>query len=108
MTTKTTRLPAHPVVRRFAEAINRGDRASFQGLLTPNATMTDDGRAVDLAAWADREIFGANGHFDVRREDPGGLGMIVAYRNDIQGALSTRWDFTVKGDRISRFETGQV
>ncbi|MEU5876660.1 nuclear transport factor 2 family protein [Spirillospora sp. NPDC047279] len=108
MTPKTPRLPAHPVVRKFAEAINQGDRAAFRGLLTRDAAMTDDGRPQDLDAWADREIFAAHGHFDVRREDPGGLGMIVDYRNDTWGAMSTRWDFTLDGDRISRFETGQA
>ncbi|GAA2616385.1 nuclear transport factor 2 family protein [Actinomadura fulvescens] len=108
MTAKTTRLPIHPVVRKFAEAINTGDRASFRELLARDAVMTDDGNPHDPAAWADREIFNANGHFDVCREDPGGLGMIVTYRNDTWGTMSTRWDFTVRGGKISRFDTGQV
>ncbi|MBO2454840.1 nuclear transport factor 2 family protein [Actinomadura barringtoniae] len=108
MTTSTFRLPAHPVVRAFAEAINNGDRAAFMALLTPGATMTDDGSPRDLAQWADHEIFDANGRFDVRREEPGGLGMIVKFGNDTWGAMNTRWDFTVQGDRISRFDTGQA
>jgi len=108
MTTRTFRLPAHPVVRAFAEAINNGDRAAFMAQLTPGATMTDDGSPRDVAQWADREIFGANGRFDVRREEPGGLGMLVKYSNDTWGAMDTRWDFTVQGGRISRFDTGQA
>jgi hypothetical protein len=108
MTTTTSRLPAHPVVRAFAAAINSGDREGFMALLGPGATMTDDGNPQDVAQWADREIFDAHGRFDVRREEPGGLGMIVKYSNDTWGAMDTRWDFTVQGGRISRFDTGQA
>jgi hypothetical protein len=37
-----------PVVRQFVEAANAGDREAFFALLTPNASMSDDGTERDL------------------------------------------------------------
>ena len=39
---------ADPVVRKFVEAVNAGDRDAFFALLTENATMSDDGSDRDL------------------------------------------------------------
>jgi hypothetical protein len=39
---------ADPVVRRLVEAVNAGDRDAFFGLLTEDATMSDDGSERDL------------------------------------------------------------
>ena len=97
-----------PVVRRLIDAINAGDRAAFFAVLTPDATMSDDGRDRDLAEWVDREIFTVNGHMAVESATDGGRSLIADYRNDTWGAMRTRWQFTVDGDRISRFDTGQA
>ena len=97
-----------PVVRRLLEAINAGDRAAFFDVLTPDATMSDDGSDRDLAQWVDREIFTVNGHMDVESATDGGRSLIASYRNDTWGAMRTQWRFTVDGDRISRFDTGQA
>jgi hypothetical protein len=37
---------ADPVVRKFVEAVNAGDRDAFFALLTPDATMSDDGSDI--------------------------------------------------------------
>jgi len=47
-----------PAVQALIAAINDGDRAAFFAVLTPGATMSDDGNDRDLASWADREISG--------------------------------------------------
>jgi len=39
----TSQEPSSPAVRRLVAAINDGDRAAFLALLTPDATLTDDG-----------------------------------------------------------------
>ncbi|TDQ00863.1 nuclear transport factor 2 family protein [Labedaea rhizosphaerae] len=97
-----------PVVRRLIDAINAGDRDAFFAVLTPDATMSDDGRDRDLTEWVDREIFTVNGHMDVESVTDGGRSLIANYRNDTWGAMRTRWQFTVDGERISRFDTGQA
>lgn len=49
-----------PAVRAFVSAVNAGDRDAFRAVLTPDATMSDDGSDRDLHAWAEREIFSAS------------------------------------------------
>ncbi|MET8689595.1 nuclear transport factor 2 family protein [Streptomyces sp. NPDC004732] len=97
-----------PTVSAFVAAVNAHDKAAFDSLLTPGATMADDGSDRDIADWTDREIFSSNGHMDVESESDGGRGLTVSYRNDTWGEMRTKWHFTVEGDKISRFETGQA
>jgi hypothetical protein len=108
MTIQTGKL-TDPAVRAFVTAVNAHDREAFLGLLTPDATMADDGSDRDLAEWIDREIFASNGHLDVVREADEGHALVANYRNDTWGEMRTRWRFDVTDDgRISRFETGQA
>ncbi|MEV6975690.1 nuclear transport factor 2 family protein [Kitasatospora sp. NPDC093806] len=97
-----------PTVRAAVTAINAGDRQAFLSLLTPDATMSDDGSDRDLLQWIDKEIFTANGHMEVQKESDGGLALVADFRNDTWGEMRTAWRFTVHGGRISRFETGQA
>ncbi|WP_431043853.1 nuclear transport factor 2 family protein [Streptomyces sp. P1-3] len=97
-----------PQVRAFVQALNAGDRGEFFSLLTPDATMSDDGSDRDLAEWTDREIFSSGGHMDVIEESDGGRTLLADYANDTWGGMRTRWTFIVTGDKISRFETGQA
>ncbi|MFI7315433.1 nuclear transport factor 2 family protein [Streptomyces venezuelae] len=99
---------ADPTVRAFVAAVNSHDKAAFDALLAPGATMADDGTDRDVADWADREIFSSNGHMDVDSESDGGRVLTVSYRNDTWGEMRTKWYFTVEGERITRFETGQA
>jgi hypothetical protein len=101
-------LPSDPLVRAFVAAVNDGDREGFFGLLTPGATMSDDGSERDLEEWVDREIFSSQGHMEVESESDGGRSLLVSYSNSTWGAMRTAWRFVVEGDRISRFETGQA
>jgi hypothetical protein len=97
-----------PAVRALIDAINHGDRDAFFAALTPDVTMTDDGTERDVAQWADREIFDSNGHLDVESATDGGRALIANYRNDTWGTMRTSWRFTVTGNKISRFDTGQA
>ncbi|MCF2530290.1 nuclear transport factor 2 family protein [Yinghuangia soli] len=103
-----TKQLSDPTVRAFVEAVNTHDKAAFLALLTPDATMTDDGTERDLADWTDREIFTTRGHIDVVSESDGGRAFVADYRNDTWGSMRTAWRFTVHGDKISRFDTGQA
>ncbi|MFD9335847.1 nuclear transport factor 2 family protein [Streptomyces sp. NPDC060028] len=98
-----------PAVRAFVAAVNAGDQGAFRALLTPDATMSDDGSDRDLAQWAEKEIFSCGGHMAVASESDGGRALVVDYRNDTWGEMRTAWRFDVAADgRISRFETGQA
>ncbi|GAA2375109.1 MULTISPECIES: nuclear transport factor 2 family protein [Streptomyces] len=98
-----------PAVRAFVAAVNAGDREAFRGVLTEDATMSDDGSERDLAQWTDREIFDAGGHMDIESESEDGHALIVRFRNDTWGEMRTSWRFEVADNgRVSRFETGQV
>jgi hypothetical protein len=97
-----------PVVRAFVSAINAGEREAFFGTLTADATMSDDGTERDLEEWVDREIFSADGQMEVESQSDDGRSLVVNYTNSTWGAMRTIWKFTVEGDRISRFETGQA
>jgi hypothetical protein len=99
---------SNPVVKRFIAALNTGDKAAFFDLLTPDATMSDDGTERDLREWTEREIFSANGHMDVESESADGLSLIANYSNSTWGDMRTRWRFDLSGERIARFETGQA
>ncbi|MFE6284239.1 nuclear transport factor 2 family protein [Streptomyces sp. NPDC057877] len=108
MTIQTARL-SDPAVRAFVAAVNAHDLEGFRALLTPDATMADDGADRDLDDWIDREIFSTHGHMEVDNESNGGRSLIARYSNDTWGEMRTRWDFVVEGDgHISRFETGQA
>ncbi|MGW0120676.1 nuclear transport factor 2 family protein [Streptomyces sp. NPDC003327] len=97
-----------PTVRAFVTALNAGDETALTGLLAPGATMSDDGSDRDLKDWLDREVFVSRGHMDVEKEADGGLALVARYRNDTWGEMRTRWQFTVDGGKVSRFETGQA
>jgi hypothetical protein len=97
-----------PVVRAFVAAVNAGDRDAFFALLTPGATMSDDGSERDLEEWVDREIFSSNGRMEVESESEDGRSLIANYTNSTWGAMRTSWMFIVDGDKVSRFETGQA
>lgn len=97
-----------PVVRAFVTAVNAGDRPAFRAVLTPGATMSDDGSDRDVDDWAEREIFSSGGHMDVESEADGGRALVADYRNDTWGAMRTAWRFSVSDGHIDRFETGQA
>ncbi|WP_329623830.1 nuclear transport factor 2 family protein [Streptomyces sp. NBC_01255] len=97
-----------PTVRAFVTALNANDEQALHGLLTPDATMTDDGSDRDLREWLDREVFSSRGHMGVESEADDGRVLVATYRNDTWGEMRTKWQFTVEGGKISRFETGQA
>ena len=97
-----------PAVRTFVQALNANDRAAFQSALTPDATMSDDGSARDLAQWTDKEIFSSNGHLDVESQSADGRSLVANYRNDTWGGMRTSWQFTITDGKVSRFDTGQA
>ncbi|HZR49564.1 MAG TPA: nuclear transport factor 2 family protein [Streptosporangiaceae bacterium] len=98
----------NPTVNALVNAINAGDREPFVGLLTPDATLSDDGQERILGDWIDKEIFTVHGHMTVEREEGDGLRLRARYRNDTWGEMSTAWRFELAGDKISRIETGQA
>jgi hypothetical protein len=100
--------PSNPVVKRFVAALNAGDRQAFFAVMTPDATMSDDGNERDLGDWTEREIFSSNGHMDMESESDDGLSMIARYSNSTWGEMRTRWRFELAGEQIARFETGQA
>jgi hypothetical protein len=95
-------------VRAFVAAVNAGDRDAFFALLTPDASMSDDGSERDLEEWVDREVFSSNGRMAVETQSSDGRSLEVTYTNSTWGAMRTMWRFVVDGDRVSRFETGQA
>jgi hypothetical protein len=56
----------------------------------------------------DREIFSAEGHIEVESQSDDGRSLVARYSNSTWGQMRTAWSFTVDGERISRFETGQA
>jgi hypothetical protein len=100
--------PSNPVVRRFIAALNAGDRKALFAVLTPAATMSDDGSERDLAEWTEREIFSSSGHMEVESESADGLSLVATYSNSTWGDMRTRWRFELSGELIARFETGQA
>ena len=97
-----------PVVRKFVEAVNAGDRDAFFALLTEDATMSDDGAERDLEEWVDREIFSSDGRMEVESQSDDGRSLIVDYTNSTYGSMRTDWRFVVEGEKVTRFETGQA
>jgi hypothetical protein len=99
---------ADPVVRRFVEAVNAGDRDGFFAVLAEEATMSDDGSDRDLEEWVDREIFSSDGRMEVESESDDGRSLTANYTNSTYGTMRTAWKFTIEGDKVARFETGQA
>jgi hypothetical protein len=97
-----------PAIRALIDAINTGDRDAFFAALTPDATMSDDGRDRDLHQWVDREIFSSQGRMSVESATDGGRSLIADYSNATYGAMRVFWRFTLSDGKISRFETGQA
>ncbi|MFI9005009.1 nuclear transport factor 2 family protein [Streptomyces sp. NPDC053541] len=107
MTIPVERL-ADPVVRAFVTALNANDRDAFFGVLTPDASMSDDGTERNLRDWTEREVFSSHGRMEVEDENDGGRSLVATYTNDTWGSMRTAWRFTVEGDKVARFETGQA
>lgn len=100
---------ADPLVTRFVDAINAGDKDGLYALLAEGASMSDDGSDRNLDAWLDREMFSANGRIRIESvTSSDGLSLIAEVTNDTWGAMRTVWKFFVAGDKITRFETGQA
>jgi hypothetical protein len=99
---------ADPVVRRFVDAVNAGDRDAFFARLTEDATMSDDGSERNLQEWVDRELFSADGRMEVESQSDDGRTLVVNVTNSTYGTMRTDWKFVVEGDRVARFETGQA
>ena len=99
---------ADPMVRKFIEAVNAGDRDAFFALLTDDATMSDDGSERDLTEWVDRELFSANGRMEVESQSDDGRSLIVNVTNSTYGTMRTHWEFSLEGEKVARFETGQA
>jgi hypothetical protein len=99
---------ANAVVEEFVTAINAGERDTVLALFADGATMSDDGSERNLAAWLDREMFDTNGRIEIESSSADGLSLIAGVTNDTWGAMRTRWQFFVDGDKITRFETGQA
>lgn len=97
-----------PVVQQFVDAVNTGNRDAFNAVLTADATMSDDGADLDLRQWTDTEIFDTDGRMDIQSVSDGGRSFVADYTNTRWGSMRTAWRFTVDGDKISRFETGQA
>ncbi|NNH72727.1 nuclear transport factor 2 family protein [Nocardia uniformis] len=97
-----------PVVAQFVNAVNAGDREAFEAVLTADATMSDDGNDLDLRKWAASEIFDTEGRMDIQSISDGGRAVVADYTNTRWGSMRTAWRFTVEGEKISRFETGQA
>jgi hypothetical protein len=96
------------VVRQVVEAVNAGDRDAFIALLSAGATMSDDGSERNLEEWVDREIFSADGRMEVESQSEDGRSLIVNYTNSTYGSMRTHWEFTIEGEKVARFETGQA
>ncbi|TQF03618.1 nuclear transport factor 2 family protein [Kitasatospora acidiphila] len=107
MTISPTKL-SDPTVRAVVTAINANDKKAFLALLTPGATMSDDGSERNLEDWIDREIFDSHGHMEVQSESDGGRALVANFRNETWGEMRTAWRFAVDGGRVTRFETGQA
>ncbi|MET8508802.1 nuclear transport factor 2 family protein [Streptomyces sp. NPDC004787] len=107
MTIPVERL-ADPVVRAFVTALNANDRDALFGVLTPDATMSDDGTERNLRDWTEREVFSSHGRMEVEDENDDGRSLVATYTNDTWGSMRTAWRFTVEGDKVARFETGQA
>ncbi|MFE5240402.1 MULTISPECIES: hypothetical protein [unclassified Streptomyces] len=97
-----------PTVRAFVTAVNAGDRTAFHAVVSPGATMADDGSDRDIDDWTDREIFSSAGHMSVESESDEGRSLVVDFRNDTWGEMRTAWRFTVSDGHVDRFETGQA
>ena len=97
-----------PVVLSFIETINAGERDEFFALLADGATMSDDGSERDLTEWVDREIFSAGGRMEVESQSDDGRSLIIDVTNATYGTMRTHWEFTIDGDKVARFETGQA
>ena len=97
-----------PVVRSLIETVNAGDRDGFFALLADGATMSDDGSERNLEEWVDREIFSAGGRMEVESQSDDGRSLIIDVTNSTYGTMRTHWEFTIDGDKVVRFETGQA
>ncbi|WP_196153100.1 nuclear transport factor 2 family protein [Nocardia bovistercoris] len=100
--------PLNPVVEQFVTALNDHDRDRFYGLLTDDATMSDDGVERNLAQWTDSEVFDSNGRMSIDSVNEGGTAFVADYTNSRWGSMRTNWRFMVRDGKISRFETGQA
>src|ERR1700744_6451178 len=97
-----------PPIRALLDAIKAGARDAFFAELTPDATMSDDGRERDLHQWVDRELFSSQGRMEVDSATDGGRSLLAANTNAAYGTMHTFWRFTLRDGKISRFETGQA
>jgi hypothetical protein len=70
--------------------------------------MSDDGSERNLEEWVDREIFSSEGRMEVESESDEGRSLVATFTNSKYGAMRVYWRFTVDGEKISSFETGQA
>ncbi len=89
----------NPVVRTVVVAIRDSDRNAFFAAFATSAVLTDDGKAMPLRAWADRELFRSHGRLDPEREGRDGLDVFGRFHSD-QWNMETVWRFRVVGGLV--------
>lgn len=99
---------SHPVVKSAIEALQQGDLLTWNALFTNDATLFDDGRKIDLAAFSE-EALGHEQFTAIDKVENDGLDIYGRFHSDKWGDFKTYFKFQVNGDnKITKLQIGQA
>ncbi len=98
----------NPTVKAAIEALQKGDKAAWAALFTPDATMLDDGHPRNLKKFT-QDALGHERFTSIDKIENNGLNLEGAFHSDTWGDFRTYFRFHLTADgKISRLDVGQA
>jgi hypothetical protein len=98
----------HPVVRAAITALQAGDRERWFAQFTPDASLYDDGHAVDLIPFFNKAL-GHERFTHIDRVEADGTALYGRFHSDQWGDFKTYFRFHLnESGKIERLEIGQA
>jgi ketosteroid isomerase-like protein len=98
----------NPTVKTAIEALDRGDKATWKALFTPDAKMFDDGNPRNLAQFSESAV-GHERFTKIERVENNGCDVYGQFHSDQWGDFRTCFKFQLTTDnKIKRLDIGQA
>ena len=98
----------NPVVKSAIDALQQGDLQAWNALFTADATLLDDGRKIDLAAFS-KDALGHERFTAIDKVENNGLDIYGKFHSDKWGDFKTYFKFHINAEnKITKLEIGQA
>ena len=98
----------NPIVKSAIDALQQGDLQAWNALFAADASLFDDGRKIDLAAFS-KDALGHERFTAIDKVENNGLDIYGKFHSDKWGDFKTYFKFHINGEnKITKLEIGQA